>query len=99
MQEDVLKSQYFKQDLKHGLLKKVMDTALTSFKGTKLFEDISSKAKRDITSAEEKYLFLKSQTKDEFFKVAKQASRPHQLADHNIANKNQMENFYNTCFK
>ena len=31
VQEDVLKSQYFKHDIKHGILKKVMDTALTKF--------------------------------------------------------------------
>lgn len=31
VQEDVLKSQYFKHDIKHGILKKVMNTALTKF--------------------------------------------------------------------
>ena len=98
MLEDVLKSEYFKHELKHGMIKKVMDTALTSFK-TQTFKDIESRVKRDITSEEERYLFLKSQTKDEFFKVAKQASRPHQLADRHIANKAPMENFYNACLK
>ena len=80
------------------MIKKVMDTALTSFK-TQTFKEIESRVKRDITSEEERYLFLKSQTKDDFFKVAKQASRPHQLADRHIANKTPMENFYNACLK
>lgn len=52
------------------MIKKVMDTALTSFK-TQTFKEIESRVKRDITSEEERYLFLKSQTKDDFFKVAK----------------------------
>ena len=96
---EVLKSAYFKHEMKHAIVKRVMDTALTQFSESPFTQGEGQAVPRAKQTERDNHLFLQSQTKDEFFQVAKQASRPHQLRSKKITNKAPMENFYNACFK
>ena len=85
--------------MKHAIMKKVIDTALTQFMDSPFDRGDGQAVPRAKQSEKDNHLFLQSQTKDEFFQVAKQASRPHQLRSKKITNKAPMENFYNACWK